>query len=174
MPLPSLIRSIVMHLTHRVAALLGVSPGALQLGGILGLVMAIIGLYRMRGGDGDNGTERRRQPVGSPAQQAAAGSSSGAASSAALGACSLPRDSKPGPTSRAAEMTPRDSITARAVSDATPMRSQILAHRRPCTHAHRHPFTHAPMRTDAHSPMHPCAQTLTHPHPCRCLPACRA
>jgi len=167
MPLPSLIRSIVMHLTHRVAALLGVSPGALGLGGILGLVMAIIGLYRMRGGgDGGNGTERRRQPVGSPAQQAAAGSSSGAASSAALGACSLPRDSKPGPTSRAAEMTPRDSITARAVSDATPMRSQIPAHRRPCTHS--------PMRTDAHSPMHPCAQTLTHPHPCRCLPACRA
>lgn len=125
-----LIRSLAMHLYDRILALAkSISPGTIQLSGILGLVIAIIGYYHLKGNNASDSPDRRaarggQQRGGVGTTTAAGGEPStsrpqtphgGGTSAASASAPSNP-SSRPAAAPAAAAAAARGSAVARAVA----------------------------------------------------------
>ena len=123
-PKMDIIRSLAMHLYDRILALVkGASPGTIQLSGILGLVIAIIGYYHLKGNNNATDGPDRRAAQGGQQQRGGAVSTTptgGEPSSSNSRPHAQPGSAPSNPSSSSRPAVPaaaaRSSAAARAVA----------------------------------------------------------
>ena len=123
-PKMDIIRTLAMHLYDRILALVkGASPGTIQLSGILGLVIAIIGYYHLKGNNNATDGPDRRAAQGGQQQRGGAVSTTvtgGEPSSSSGRPHAQPGSAPSNPSSSSRPAVPaaaaRSSAAARAVA----------------------------------------------------------